>query len=361
MSRGTYSTFMWNDDSNHKYIPHPPHCPIPLMPVNEDDEAFVLFLSEHSDKYPDNGLLLPDGSPDPYDKSTISTSERDTELDQQSNNIPSEDKFPKGSTVWHATQKKRKIAIVTDTGTSNNKLTYTIRPLNSTVRQVVDAAQVSAITPSPADIPTTTNDIDSQIMTECLTKDDLKKLWKGTIDSVDKEGRLALYWHHRLRHAPLTCLHRLARRGVLPTSILRVRKLPLCAACAFSTAHRRGWRTKSKVKRPIRKASHDAPGKGTSCDHIISHQPGLVPQSTGILTHIKYWGSILFVDHHSDFLYNHLIAGTTSQATLEAKQAYERVAAACGVSIRSYHADNLRFNDNNSKGDCLKHGQTKCT
>ena len=64
------------------------------------------------------------------------------------------------------------------------------------------------------------------------------------------------------------------------------------------------------------------------------------------------------MDHHSDFLYNHLITGTTSQATLEAKQAYERVAAAHGVRIKSYHADNLRFNDNNFKGDCIKHGQT---
>ena len=61
---------------------------------------------------------------------------------------------------------------------------------------------------------------------------------------------------------------------------------------------------------------------------------------------------MLFVDHYSDFLYNHLITGTTF------KQAYERLAMAHGVKIKAYHADNLRFNDNNFKGDCIKHGQT---
>ena len=248
---------------------------------------------------------------------------------------------------------------MTDHHSNDSKETYTIRQLNSTDVQTVDAADISAIIPTPADIPLQSTDVDAQTMTEVLTLDDLELLWSGNTDNtINNNERLALYWHHRLRHAPLTCLHKLARRGVLPKAILLVKKLPLCAACAFATAHRRGWRTKAKSNRPIRKAGHNKPGHGTSCDHVISHQPGLVPQSTGILTHVKYWGSILFVDHYSDFLYNHLITGTTSQATLEAKQAYERVAAAHGVKVQSYHADNLRFNDNNFKGDCIKNGQT---
>ena len=68
------------------------------------------------------------------------------------------------------------------------------------------------------------------------------------------------------------------------------------------------------------------------------------------MTHERFWGSVLYVVHHSDFMYNHLITGTTSLATLESKLAYERVAAAHGVKIQSYHADNLRFNDNQLKG-----------
>ena len=154
--------------------------------------------------------------------------------------------LPTGSIVWHATPKKRQIAIITKYHSDANIKQYTIRPLNSKVCQIVDAADITGIEPEPADIPDTPNDVDSQIMTECLSEADLEQLWSGNVDStINKNERLALYWHHRLRHAPLTCLHRLARRGVLPKAILLVRKLPLCAACAFATAYRRGWQTKT--------------------------------------------------------------------------------------------------------------------
>jgi len=84
----------------------------------------------------------------------------------------------------------------------------------------------------------------------------------------------------------------------------------------------------------------------------------VIPQSTGILTHEKFGGSVLYVDHYSDFVYNHLITGTTSIATIESNQAYERVVATYGVKIKAYYTDNLRFNDNNFTGDCIRGGQT---
>ena len=43
LSRGKFSIFMWDNDNNKKHIVHPPDCQIPLMPVNEADDAFVLF------------------------------------------------------------------------------------------------------------------------------------------------------------------------------------------------------------------------------------------------------------------------------------------------------------------------------
>ena len=234
-----------------------------------------------------------------------------------------------------------------------------IRLLNGNQQLNAPASSLAPINPEPADIPASSREVDSLLMTESLTPEELALIWSGDVDNTMTEnGRLALYWHHRLRHAPLTCLHRLATRGVLPAGILKVTKLPLCAACAFATAHRRSWRTKSKSNNSIRQPHHDAPGSGTSCDHVVSHQPGLIPQSTGILSNEKFWGSVLYADHHSDFLFNHLITGTTSLATLESKQAYERVAASYGVKIKSYHADNLRFNDSNFRGDCIRGGQT---
>ena len=125
----------------------------------------------------------------------------------------------------------------------------------------------------------------------------------------------------------------------------------------FGYAHRRGWRVKGKQTSTIRKPSHNFPGAVTSCDHIISHQPGLILQSIGRLTHERFWGSVLFVDHHSDLLHNHLIRGTTSLEELNAKLSYERMAKIHGVEVQAYHADNLRFDDSNFKGSCVAAGQ----
>ena len=43
MSRGTYSIFMWNQDSNCKLIPHCPQCPIPLMQAQKTQDVTVLL------------------------------------------------------------------------------------------------------------------------------------------------------------------------------------------------------------------------------------------------------------------------------------------------------------------------------
>ena len=188
--------------------------------------------------------------------------------------------------------------------------------------------------------------VDAESLTEILSVEDLRKVWNGKIDSTMREEEITtLYWHHRLQCAPLVTLHRLARRKLLPTCILKVAKLPTCASCAFGSAHRRSWRTKSKRKRGIRDKTSGAPGSGTSCDHIISSQPGLIPQMRGSLSHEKFWGSILYCDHYSDLLFNHLISGITSLETLQSKHAYERVAKTYDVAIKSYRIDKLRFDD----------------
>ena len=82
-----------------------------------------------------------------------------------------------------------------------------------------------------------------------------------------------------------------------------------------------------------------------------------MPQTLGILTHERFWGSTLYVDHFSDYIYNNLIKDTTSQETLNSKIAYERIAKTYGVNIKAYHADNLRFNDKNFTSHCNRAGQ----
>ena len=135
---------------------------------------------------------------------------------------------------------------------------------------------MSIISPDSSFVPTEPSDIDPNEMAKYLTNSDLEQLWNGDVDDTVHEAvRVTLYWHHRLRHASLVVLHRLAKRGVLPKCILKVKNMPLCAACAFATAHRRNRRHKGKKDKPIRKETE--PGGGTSCDHVVSHQPGLMP------------------------------------------------------------------------------------
>ena len=99
---------------------------------------------------------------------------------------------------------------------------------------------------------------------------------------------MTIYWYHWLRCAPLQSLKRLAKQGALPKCIEWIQK-PLYASCVFAAAHRRRWRTKGRKQSHIKKPSQTNLLDGTSCDHMISHQLGLIPQTTGRLTHEQFW------------------------------------------------------------------------
>ena len=43
MSRGSHSTFMWDNDNKTKRIPHNPSCSITIMQVNEDEDEYTNF------------------------------------------------------------------------------------------------------------------------------------------------------------------------------------------------------------------------------------------------------------------------------------------------------------------------------
>ena len=91
----------------------------------------------------------------------------------------------------------------------------------------------------------------------------------------------------------------LAKKGIIPKRLAKVTKVPLCAACIFAKAHKRPWRTSNPKVGSIRDRKDTCPGSGTSCDHIISGQSGLIAQSSGTLTHSRFGGAVIFVDHFS--------------------------------------------------------------
>ena len=67
-------------------------------------------------------------------------------------------------------------------------------------------------------------------------------------------------------------------------------------SCVFGWSHRQPWRSK-KTPGTIRKESETEPGNCVSIDHIVSAQPGLIPQTSGYLINKRIWGARVFVDH----------------------------------------------------------------
>ena len=63
--------------------------------------------------------------------------------------------------------------------------------------------------------------------------------------------------------------------------------------------------------------------KRTSMDHLVSAQPGLIPQMSGFLTNLRITGATVFVDHFSDHVYVYLMKDLSLEETILAKAAYE--------------------------------------
>ena len=262
MSRGNYSNFYWGDDSFNKSILHRPSCRIPLMRVNEKEAATsAFFVADHNTE-----------------------TGRATDSDQQSDEVhssmsPNDSNYSTGSTVRSNIDGKSQISVITQPfRTTAGCKRYKIRHLNETDQHTVSPTELQPINPEPADIPLRAQDVDRSLLRKELSTMDVTNLWSGSSDStVSEADRITLYWHHRLRHAPLVFLRRLSARGILPACIKKVFKMPLCAACAFSAAHRRNWRSKGAPPSSIRDKTNDKPGSGTSADHIISKRSGLIP------------------------------------------------------------------------------------
>ena len=340
-SRGKYSIFLWNDDKFKRLIHHQPTSPIPIMSVNEgEDDKVVAFLS---------GGPVSD-SPTVSVNDGIGTSSDVAQQTTQDGLL-----LPIGHVVRHYEDNEMKVCqIINNKEKINNIPASKIRPLSSKEEMIIPNAELTSVNdPEPSNIPLSPNEINPIHMNNLSSK--VKELWDKKLSDFSDDEKLMGYWHRRLRCLPKKYLRRLAKRGCIPCRLQYVRRMPLCAACAFADASKRS--SKKGDRKSIRKKD-DKPGSGTSCDHLISHEPGLIPQVTGRLIYAHYAGAIVFSDHFSDFTYPHMIRSTSMEETMMAKRAYERMAREYGVAIQHYRADNLRFNDVEFQKDCKKNGQT---
>ena len=181
-------------------------------------------------------------------------------------------------------------------------------------------------------------------------------------DILDEEPELPTdealwaYWHQRLGHPPNLRIRAMARTGRLPRKLLECR-IPLCPSCVFGKATRRPWRTKGQ-QAGLKDDTITSPGDCVSIDQLESPTPGIIGQVKGSLTKRRYQVTTVFVDHHSDITFVFHQLTTSGDETVEAKQAFEKYAASCGVSIRHYHADNGRFAEHKFIDAVQQKGQT---
>ena len=96
-------------------------------------------------------------------------------------------------------------------------------------------------------------------------------------------------------------------------------------------------------KKIIRKKDQNFPGAKVSMDQLVVAQPGLLPRISGRHTKDCICGATGFYDHHSGYSYSALQTSLDGDQTLAAKNSFECHADSCGVSVKSYRADNGRF------------------
>ncbi len=162
------------------------------------------------------------------------------------------------------------------------------------------------------------------------------------------------------------CLHNLhfpklivmAENGEIPRCLATLKgRCPICLPCLFGMAHKHPWRLKSKQIHSIWKKLDDHPGARASMDHLVSAQPGLIPQISGRLTSMRITGGIAIGDYYSDHVYVYLMQNLLLEETILAKHGYERFLAAIGITAKAYHADNGRFSDKGFCDECTSSNQ----
>jgi hypothetical protein len=93
-------------------------------------------------------------------------------------------------------------------------------------------------------------------------------------------------------------------------------------------------------------------------DQIVSTQPGLIPQMADFPTSNGIWGTMIFCNHVTNFVYVCLMRNFTLAETLLAKRAYEKVLAQAGCTAKHYHANYGRFSDEGFHQDITDKGQS---
>ena len=93
-------------------------------------------------------------------------------------------------------------------------------------------------------------------------------------------------------------------------------------------------------------------GDRTSADHLISQQPGLIPQVTRKLNSTRFHRTTIHTDHFYMFIHLIWFQVPTNDETLESKYECKRMLCRHDHEVKAYRADNSRFNSKSLMDDC---------
>ena len=334
-TKSKYSVFTWDGGKSIRNVTHK-SSGLPELPINEGASMFSAFFASYYSIFP---------PPMTTRECMLSSTERFEDKSLHSNSGATscyKSSFRVGEKVALINPGSTEGAVVCDAEFDTNMQQHVKVKLSDGNIKSTSAERLRRV--SEADIGVIPRTPDHVVQdADRMSKDALAQFLCPAVLSKDEEE--FMQWHHRLNHMSTKNMLRLAKAGKLPKKFLKLDKIPKCASCAFGQAHRKQWKVKGQLGNTIRSKNETRPGDGVSVDQIVSAQPGLVAQTAGFLTSDRIAGATVFVDHVTQFTYVHLMKDLTTELTLEAKSACDRVFAQFGHKIRHYRADNGRFAD----------------
>ena len=342
-----HSEFYWQGSKFRRTIRHPPSN-LPELPINEGWDCFTLFsklfqtkvctTKEHCHCHLSN--LIPD------DESAQPVLEL------------SDDIFHVGETLLYSKEGHTVYVRIESVQLDEDSvLRFKVKPADGesflTTREFLKDPGSPDIGWIPTSVP------EKKHAAAKVPPEVLEQISQPVKLTPLQEEFLAL--HERLWHLPFSTMFRMVKLGLLPTKFRKLNnKAPPCVSCILGQAHKRPWRTK-KTKNgsssTLRKETMKSPGDVVGVDHLISAQPGLIPQWKGTLTRGRIWAASIFVDYVSGFCHVGLQTDQSAESTLQAKHEFEQAAASRGVSVKAYHADNGRFAEQSFVEDVKKSSQ----
>jgi hypothetical protein len=328
------SLFYWDHNRHHRTINHPPSN-LPELPINEGFNFAGLYsravrMVVRTDKQHCHchlSHLIPDdsqGVKPPIDLSSDMIHVGETLL------------YTKDG---HTTYVKVEKVFLDDDAVLRIRVRTMNGDLLDTTKESLRAPEDPDIGWIPASVP------EKRDAASNLSDEEISRMTNPTTLSPLQEEFLAL--HERLWHLPFPTMFRLVKLGFLPSKFRKLKnKAPPCVSCLFGQAHRKPWRfkkTKLGGTTSLRGDDITDPGDTVGIDHLISAQPGLVPQEKGIMTRARIWAAMVFIDYISGYVHVALLTDQSGESTLQAKHDFEHLAATRNVEVKHYHADNGRF------------------